>query len=194
MAQDKWSASVSTSPLSLSLTLALLSSGDTGVDEMSCFFQNPDGSKVARSTPSAPTYNISKRKVIQYISYADDTDTEGGHGTHVSGTVAGALYGTDITYQNYNGHASGAKIAFFDMELSKHPEKGLDYSSIESFFDCAYQAGARVHSDSWGGSMNAYDEDTIQMDSYLVNKQDFLAVFAAGNILPPRPGLFSQEP
>jgi hypothetical protein len=162
------------------LILFHILTGDTGVDEMSCFFQNPDGSKVARSTPEAPTYNISKRKVIQYISYADDTDTEGGHGTHVSGTVGGALYGTDLTLQNYNGHASGAKIAFFDMELSKHPEYGLAYSSIESFFDCAYTAGARIHSDSWGGSLNAYDEDTISMDSYLVTNQDFLAVFAAG--------------
>jgi hypothetical protein len=56
--------------------------GDTGVDELSCFFRNEDGSKVARSSYKNPTYDNTKRKVIQYINYADDSDTEGGHGMH----------------------------------------------------------------------------------------------------------------
>ena len=56
------------------------SSGDTGVDELSCFFRNEDGSKVARSSYENPTYDLTKRKVIQYIPYADDTDTQEGHG------------------------------------------------------------------------------------------------------------------
>lgn len=98
----------------------------------------------------------------------------------MSGTVAGSIIGTDLTYINYNGHASGAKIAFFDMEQSKHPENGLSYPSINKFFNCAYSAGAKLHSNSWGGMFNAYDEDTINIDSYLVTNQDFLAVFAAG--------------
>lgn len=104
-------------------------------------------------------------------------------GTHVCGTVAGSIIGTDLTYINYNGHGSGAKIAFFDMEKSKHPEYGLSYPSISKFFDCAYIAGAKLHSNSWGGAFNAYDEDTINMDAYLVYYQDFLAIFAAGLII-----------
>ena len=66
------------------------------------------------------------------------------------------------------------------MEQSKHPEYGLSYPSINSFFNCAYSAGARLHSNSWGGMFNAYDSDTIAMDNYLVTYQDFLAIFAAG--------------
>jgi len=157
--------------------------GDTGLDELSCFFRNEDGSKVDRSDFDNPTYNMSKRKVIQYIDYCDDTDTEGGHGTHVSGTVAGELIGSDITYENYGGHGMGAKIAFFDMEFSSNPERGIRYPSPigENVFLPAYEAGARIHSNSWGTSYNLYDDDTADTDDFLVNYVDFLVLFAAGN-------------
>jgi hypothetical protein len=157
--------------------------GDTGVDELSCFFRNTDSSKVARSSYLSPTFDTSKRKVIQYISYADDHDTEGGHGTHVSGTVAGKLIGTDLTYESDNGHGSGAKIAFFDMEISASPEKGILYP--EPFDDYvltpAYNAGARLHSNSWGSSWNFYDDSVLAIDSFSVLNTDFLALFAASN-------------
>mmetsp|Transcript_14029 Transcript_14029/g.14643 ORF Transcript_14029/g.14643 Transcript_14029/m.14643 type:complete len:1100 (-) Transcript_14029:260-3559(-) len=157
--------------------------GDTGVDELSCFFRNSDGSKVARSSYTNPTYDLTKRKVIQYINYADDTDTLGGHGTHVSGTVAGNLIGSVTTYQDENGHASGAKIAFFDMEYSSHPEYGILYPSPlgDNVFRPAYNAGARLHSNSWGSGLNFYDDDVLSLDSFSYDNVDFLALFAASN-------------
>jgi subtilisin family serine protease len=86
-----------------------------GVDEYSCFFRNDDGSIVARSTFYSPTFDLTKRKVIQYINYADSSDTEGGHGTHVCGTIAGNITDTASSLYKHAGHAPAAKIAFFDM-------------------------------------------------------------------------------
>lgn len=52
--------------------------GDSGLDELSCFFRNSDGSTVARSSYLSPTFDLSKRKVVQYIDYMDATDEAGG--------------------------------------------------------------------------------------------------------------------
>jgi hypothetical protein len=157
--------------------------GDTGLDELSCYFRNSDNSKVARSSYLTPTFDLTKRKVIQYINYADDKDTTGGHGTHVSGTVAGMVVTTDQSLLKNGGHAPGAKIAFFDMENSLHPEYGIRYPSPlgNNVMKAAYDAGARLHSNSWGGSFNYYDDDTFSLDNFHNTHQDFLAFFAAGN-------------
>ena len=87
------------------------------------------------------------------------------------------------TYINYNGHASGAKIAFFDMEYSSRPERGIVYPSPigDNVFQPAYDAGARLHSNSWGGPFNLYDADTADIDDFHSTHTDFLALFAAGN-------------
>jgi hypothetical protein len=153
------------------------------VDELSCFFRNFDNSKVTRSTYTSPSFDLSKRKVIQYINYGDGKDRPSGHGTHVSGTIAGSSAGIDSNSLKHGGHASGAKIAFFDMELSSHPEYGIVYPSPigTNVFKPAYDAGARIHSNSWGDSYNFYDSDTISIDHFLVTYSDFLAIFAAGN-------------
>jgi hypothetical protein len=151
--------------------------GDTGVDELSCFFANTDLSLVTRSSYRNPKYDLSKRVVIQYIDYANGVDETQGHGTHVCGTIAGS---TDTSTGNYNGHAAGAKIAFFDMSLSG---SSIFYPPplSKNVFGPAYSAGARLHSDSWGSSTNMYDDSCTDIDSYHVTKQDFLAIFAAGN-------------
>lgn len=53
--------------------------GDTGLDHDMCFFADPAGA------PIGPGH----RKVVGYASFADTYDGNMGHGTHVSGTVAG---------------------------------------------------------------------------------------------------------
>lgn len=155
--------------------------GDSGLDEYSCFFRNLDGSIVQRSSHTSPTYNITKRKVIQYINYMDSTDTAGGHGTHVTGTVAGSCVGIDSTMIKHGGHAPGAKIAFFDMGDSLSPSSIYYPSPLSSVFQVAYNAGAKLHTNSWGGSYNYYTSSEISMDNFHMSNPDFLALFAAGN-------------
>jgi hypothetical protein len=133
---------------------------------------------VARSTYDSPTFDLSKRKVVQYIDYQDGTDGEEGHGTHCSGSVLGNT--DNATYSNHSGHGKGAKLAFFDMENSATGGFGF-YVDMEDVLNCAYMAGARLSSNSYGGMSNDYDDDTLGVDAFSNDHDDYLALFAAGN-------------
>jgi hypothetical protein len=51
----------------------------------------------------------------------------------------------------------------------------------QNIFEPAYDAGARVHSNSWGSSANMYDDTCVDIDQYHLDRPFFLALFAAGN-------------
>jgi hypothetical protein len=61
--------------------------GDTGLDDSSCFMCMSDGSTVPRSSYTEPTFDLTFRKVIQYIAYMNGHDTAKGHGSHVAGEI-----------------------------------------------------------------------------------------------------------
>lgn len=67
----------------------MVAQADSGLDDLSCFFINYDGTPTPRSNASDPKTYPERRKVIQYVAYADSRDEDGGHGTHVAGTIAG---------------------------------------------------------------------------------------------------------
>lgn len=50
---------------------------DTGVDDLSCFFRDDTNGQTPRSTYTNPTFDTKYRKVIQYVAYADSSDSEG---------------------------------------------------------------------------------------------------------------------
>jgi hypothetical protein len=135
-----------------------------------CFFSD-------RSSFYSPTFDLTKRKVVQYINFANDEDTLEGHGSHVCGTVAGASLSSNTVD---NGHAEGAKIAFFDMSIDGN---SIEYPSPidEYVFKPAFDAGARIHSNSWGSALNLYQEEVVIIDGYHNDQDQFLALFAAGN-------------
>jgi hypothetical protein len=51
---------------------------------------------------------------------------------------------------------------------------------IRDIFSPSYFAGARLHSDSWGGGY-WYDSYALETDEYAYLHDDFLAFFAGGN-------------
>lgn len=161
----------------------IVSVADTGLDVNSCFFRDSNG-RVSPSNLQKPNTDKSKRKVIQY-SYngengaGDTNDLEGGHGTHVSGTIVGNIEGADISSGNaiYNGVAPNAKLVFIDLSTDYY---SVSPPSVNALYYAGYSAGARVHTNSWGGGYQDYYGSTA-IDNYLFNHMDFTILFSAGN-------------
>ena len=84
---------------------------DSGLNDLSCFFIDDSNMYPTITTNRSGVLEPHRRKVIQYVVNADFTDDLGGHGTHVSGTVAG--FSSELSINN--GMAPEAKIAFYDI-------------------------------------------------------------------------------
>ena len=87
---------------------------DTGLDDSSCFLADDSGAYSNPRTDRTGKVQSLRRKVVQYVAYADDVDHEGGHGTHVAGSIAGRSLSD---YSDVDGVAPDAKIAFFDVGM-----------------------------------------------------------------------------
>lgn len=85
---------------------------DTGLDDLSCFFVDDSEAYPTPYTNRSGVVEPLRRKVIQYFSSADNSDYFGGHGSHVTGSIAGASISD---FGNMDGMAPGAKVAFFDI-------------------------------------------------------------------------------
>ena len=170
--------------------------GDTGVDWNLCFFQSPGASQSTpppffqqKSSSSSPLSCVTDpafqpsatHKFSSYITIqgGDAKDEKGGHGTHVCGSaVGGAPNGTELF--KHNGMAPAAQLAFTDVQ---GPDGGLAIPDDlqNRYFPCPYKSGARVSSNSWGGSFAGYSDFSASLDAFTVDNDDMLVVFAAGN-------------
>ena len=188
---------------------------DTAQDYDLCFFRDTAAGPPPIATcgaapcpPAAPA--PTRRKDILYYNWsggpAGEEDTcpatttgSNGHGTHTSGSLAGDTtpYAdcSGFTTPNRNGGdgmAPGAKLVFQEIG------DGFEYlndlgGTLWNLADVAFQNGARIHSNSWGGA--CYDQlgscvpgctmpyDSLARDADLAmwSHPDLLVVTAAGN-------------
>jgi len=80
---------------------------DTGVDTENCYFRDGEG-----GVPKNGVVDKSRRKVVQYDPFVDDSDYKWGHGTHVCGTIIGQKSSDGINAEvgMADGVAKGAKV------------------------------------------------------------------------------------
>lgn len=124
-------------------------------------------------------------------------DLDSGHGTHTSGSVLGNG-SSSANLPGLVGPVRGlsykAKLVFQaveqemkwkdpqdDVKLGRYLLSGLP-ADLKTVFAWAYQQGARIHSNSWGGGdPGAYDDQCQQLDQFVWEHPDFCILFAAGN-------------
>lgn len=188
-------ASQSPTGLKLSGAGEIVAVCDTGLDTGDPSTIHPDFAgrvKAIRSYPIASDY-----KPFLDNPGANDgaADLDSGHGTHVAGSVLGngqaSAGGPDVV----QGFAPKARLVFQAIEQEMKwkaayiGQPGTDRfalsglpSNLRPLFQWAYQQGARIHSNSWGGGTpGAYDAQAEQFDRFSWDRKDILFVIAAGN-------------
>ena len=160
---------------------------DTGLDDRSCFFRDYAHGSTSKYASQYTTRDRDglvesrRRKVIQYVNFADDHDEEGGHGTHVVGSIVGKSLDN---FQQMDGVAPQAKVSFFDIQMAGSPILHIP-RDLGSMFDFHKRAGSLVYSNSFGRptAIGAYyDTQAYMVDKYIYEeKGDPLVVFSAGN-------------
>lgn len=159
--------------------------GDSGIELNHCFFEDDSIDLSVSSSNWQPDgrggrlYNgtADHRKVaLYYAAYGDSTDSIG-HGTHVVGSICGAPPGGDFE----QGMAPDARVAFWDLAAGASDMVMPPNDLERTYYLVSYEAGARIHSDSWGSMSKDYDIMATQVDMFTWEHQDFLPMFAAGN-------------
>ena len=116
-------------------------------------------------------------------------DTSSGHGTHVSGSLAGSgaassglykglAYEATITFQAVEQYTTWAPGCFLSpgSYLTGIPD------DIRPLLNEAYGWGARIHNDSWGGGPDGvYTQEAYYFDHFIHHHPDMVVVVAAGN-------------
>lgn len=140
---------------------------------------------------------VRKARCLGRTSPCDWSDPHG-HGTHVTGSVIGngTASGSQPTLGNYNsayaGIAPEAELVFQSILDSYGGLSGIPIDTGDLMRQ-AYLDGARIHSNSWGGTTCAnpphctnfgyggYDYTSQQVDLAAWQHKDLLVLFAAGN-------------
>lgn len=176
---------------------------DSGLDRNEDWFVNYDnGSGVNTAITDAegvfpPLLGTlyPNNKVIAYWTMPGATAYDNGtyHGTHVSGSVAGdredcvgscespapsTSSPTSSGYDNDDGMAPNAQILFQDIGSNA----GLTGSGSSPMWQQAYDAGAKIHSNSYGAStFGEYVSSDKNLDDSLRDLDNMIILFAAGN-------------
>jgi hypothetical protein len=137
-------------------------------------------------------------RVVGGFSYVPGRGWEDGygHGTHVAGSVAGngLQSGSVPSSQNYTASYAGLAPEASLLVQRVFDESGRDYipADLSSLFLQAWNAGARIHTNSWGADVNGqYTTESEQVDNFIWQHQDMVVLFAGGNA-GSGPGYYGQ--
>jgi hypothetical protein len=75
--------------------------------------------------------------------------------------------------------APEGKISFFDVGVTG--KNYLKVPIVSQIFDTAYEAGARVHTNSWGNPGGIYGQISTDVDQFLVDHPESMILYSAGN-------------
>jgi serine protease AprX len=119
-------------------------------------------------------------RIEQLIALGRENDPSDphGHGTHVAGSVLGDGAASD---GKVRGVAPKARLFFQSLLDSRGRLGGLPVN-LGELFKGAYDAGARIHNNSWGSATeSAYTGNSEDVDDFVAEHRDMLIVIAAGN-------------
>ena len=167
---------------------------DTGLDTGDPTNIHPD---FAGRVVSVRSYPITPHWTPWVLNARGDdgvADLDTGHGTHVAGSVLGNGAASAATPPRIQGTAPGARLVFQAVEQQMRWRQGAAPpgspryllsgipDNLEPLFRFAYDHGARIHSNSWGGGeAGAYDDQCRQFDDFVWRRKDMCFVIAAGN-------------
>jgi hypothetical protein len=144
---------------------------DSGVDDLSCFLIDWSGNRTTRTPRSqvaSPITETFRRKVTQYVAWADgEAAVDYDHGTWCGGASVGRCINATSGANVYNGVAYDAQMTMFDVD------RNSDGSfAVPALYDIAlppaYKAGARIHSNSWGTvGINSYTSRFVSLLAYV---------------------------
>jgi hypothetical protein len=130
-------------------------------------------------------------RVLQIFDWVGDgaNDVNSGHGTHTAGSILGNGFRsgstpTTHTYPStsFAGMAPEASLVFQSVEQNSTGYLTGLPADLNTLFLQAYNAGARIHSNSWGSAeAGQYTIDSQNADLFLWNHPDFSILFSAGN-------------
>lgn len=165
---------------------------DTGLDYKHCaFYPDKDIAKFVfdglNGKSISQSIKQSTNRVLAYIKLqfhdgldlveTDFTDSDNGHGTHVTSSFTGSSEGCK---ENVFFHQSKSKLIFVDASNGNSTHVILP-PLLTPLLDLLYISGSRVFSNSWGLSSCDYGLYPYEIDRFVYLHDEMIIVFAAGN-------------
>jgi hypothetical protein len=168
---------------------------DTGLDTGDLQTMHPDFDGRIMAIKSYPITPDWSPYITNPAANDGPADRDSGHGTHVAGSVLGDGSASISGPIRICGHAPKAKLIFqaIEQEMKWRPTAPAELrrtrfalagipADMSALFKFAYDKGARIHSNSWGGGdPGEYDRQCEQFDEFVWKNKDMCFVIAAGN-------------
>lgn len=164
---------------------------DTGIGDGTASGAHPD----IPSSRIVAIYNWpgSNGGCFQSVTNDGSIDVDSGHGTHTAGSVLSAGepggQGRGVAPEArlvFQSTENWATITNFCQVFGGWPANGYFLtglpSDLKTMYQQAYNAGARIHSNSWGAALAGdYTLDSANTDSFVWTNRDMVITFSAGN-------------